>query len=209
VIDLSTLLLTLPVLLLSLTLHELAHGITADRLGDPTPREHGRLTLNPIAHLDPLGTTILVVTLLYSSFAFGWAKPVLVNPRYFRRPREGMAIVAIAGPATNFLLALLCLAMFRFFEIEPGTQLYEVLGTAFIVNVVLGVFNMIPIPPLDGSRVVAVLMDRSTYARWVQLDAYGFIILLGLIFVFRDQFQTFFTSTLNAIEGLVGVDVVV
>ena len=208
-IDLSTLLLTLPVLLLSLTLHELAHGVTADRLGDPTPREHGRLTLNPIAHLDPLGTTILVVTLLYSSFAFGWAKPVLVNPRYFRRPREGMAIVAIAGPATNFLLALVCLAMFRFFEIEPGTQLYEVLGTAFIVNVVLGVFNMIPIPPLDGSRVVAVLMDRSTYARWVQLDAYGFIILLGLIFVFREQFQTFFTSTLNAIEGLVGVDVVV
>jgi Zn-dependent protease len=209
VIDLSTLLLTLPVLLLSLTLHELAHGITADRLGDPTPREHGRLTLNPIAHLDPLGTIILVLTLLYSSFAFGWAKPVLVNPGYFRRPREGMAIVAIAGPATNFLLALVCLSMFRFFEIEPGTQLYEVLGTAFIVNVVLGVFNMIPIPPLDGSRVVAVLMDRSTYARWVQLDAYGFIILLGLIFLFQEQFQTFFTSTLNAIEGLVGVDVVV
>jgi Zn-dependent protease len=209
VIDLGTLLLTLPVLLLSLTLHELAHGITADRLGDPTPREHGRLTLNPIAHLDPLGTLILVVTLLYSNFAFGWAKPVLVNPRYFRRPREGMAIVAIAGPATNFLLALVCLVLFRFLEIEPGTQLYEVLGTAFIVNVVLGVFNMIPIPPLDGSRVVAVLMDRSTYARWVQLDAYGFIILLGLIFLFQEQFQTFFTSTLNAIEGLVGVDVVV
>jgi Zn-dependent protease len=209
VIDLGTLLLTLPVLLLSLTLHELAHGITADRLGDPTPREHGRLTLNPIAHLDPLGTLILVVTLLYSNFAFGWAKPVLVNPRYFRRPREGMAIVAIAGPATNFLLALVCLVLFRFLEIEPGTQLYEVLGTAFIVNVVLGVFNMIPIPPLDGSRVVAVLMDRSTYARWVQLDAYGFIILLGLIFLFQEQFQTFFTSTLNAIEGLVGVNVVV
>jgi Zn-dependent protease len=209
VIDLGTLLLTLPVLLLSLTLHELAHGITADRLGDPTPREHGRLTLNPIAHLDPLGTIILVVTLLYSNFAFGWAKPVLVNPRYFRRPREGMAIVAIAGPATNFLLALVCLVLFRFLEIEPGTQLYEVLGTAFIVNVVLGVFNMIPIPPLDGSRVVAVLMDRSTYARWVQLDAYGFIILLGLIFLFQEQFQTFFTSTLNAIEGLVGVNVVV
>jgi Zn-dependent protease len=209
VIDLGTLLLTLPVLLLSLTLHELAHGITADRLGDPTPREHGRLTLNPIAHLDPLGTLILVVTLLYSNFAFGWAKPVLVNPRYFRRPREGMAIVAIAGPATNFLLALVCLVLFRFLEIDPGTQLYEVLGTAFIVNVVLGVFNMIPIPPLDGSRVVAVLMDRSTYARWVQLDAYGFIILLGLIFLFQEQFQTFFTSTLNAIEGLVGVNVVV
>jgi Zn-dependent protease len=132
-----------------------------------------------------------------------------VNPGYFRRPREGMAIVAIAGPVTNFVIAIICLLPFRFADIEPGTELYEVLGTAFIVNVVLGVFNMFPIPPLDGSRVIAVFMDRSTYARWVRLDAYGFIILLGLIFVFRDQFQTFFSSTLNAIEGLVGVDVVV
>jgi Zn-dependent protease len=209
VIDLGTFVLVLPILLASLTLHELAHGFTADRLGDPTPREHGRLTLNPIAHLDPLGTGILVFTLLFSNFAFGWAKPVLVNPGYFRRPREGMAIVAIAGPVTNFVIALICLVPFRFAEIERGTELYEVLGTAFIVNVVLGVFNMFPIPPLDGSRVIAVFMDRSTYARWVRLDAYGFIILLGLIFVFRDQFQTFFSSTLNAIEGLVGVDVVV
>jgi Zn-dependent protease len=209
VIDLETLLLLLPILLASLTLHELAHGITADRLGDPTPREHGRLTLNPIAHLDPLGTIILVITLLYSNFAFGWAKPVLVNPRYFRRPREGMAIVAVAGPATNFLLALACLLPIRLLDLGPESQLYEVLRAAFIVNVVLGVFNLIPIPPLDGSRVVAVLMDRSTYARWVQLDAYGFVFVLALIFLFREQFQTFFASTLNAISGLVGVEVYV
>jgi Zn-dependent protease len=207
-ISLETFLLVAPILLASLTLHELAHGLVADRLGDPTPREQGRLTLNPIAHMDPIGTGVLVYTLLFSSFVFGWAKPVLVNPRYFRRPREGMAIVAIAGPATNFVLALVCLALFRFLDIEPGTQLYDVLRTAFIVNVVLGVFNMFPIPPLDGSRVVAVLMDRSTYARWVQLDPYGFIILLGLIFLFREEFQRFFASTLNAIEGLAGVNVV-
>lgn len=207
-IDLGTLVLLLPILLASLTLHELAHGITADRLGDPTPREQGRLTLNPIAHLDPLGTTILVLTLLYSNFAFGWAKPVLVNPRYFRKAREGMAIVAAAGPATNFVLALACLLPIRFFDLGPESQLYEVLRAAFIVNVVLGVFNMIPIPPLDGSRIVAVLMDRSTYARWVQLDAYGFIFVLALIFLFREQFQTFFTNTLDFIDGLVGVTVV-
>ena len=207
-IDLSTLLLLLPILLASLTLHELAHGVTADRLGDPTPREQGRLTLNPIAHLDPLGTTILVLTLLYSNFAFGWAKPVLVNPRYFRKAREGMAIVAAAGPATNFVLALACLLPIRFLDLGPESQLYEVLRAAFIVNVVLGVFNMIPIPPLDGSRIVAVLMDRSTYARWVQLDAYGFIFVLALIFLFREQFQTFFTNTLDLIDGLVGVQVV-
>ena len=207
-IDLSTLLLLLPILLASLTLHELAHGVTADRLGDPTPREQGRLTLNPIAHLDPLGTTILVLTLLYSNFAFGWAKPVLVNPRFFRKAREGMAIVAAAGPATNFVLALVCLLPIRFLDLGPESQVYEVLRAAFIVNVVLGVFNLIPIPPLDGSRIIAVLMDRSTYARWVQLDAYGFIFVLALIFLFREQFQTFFTNTLDFIDGLVGVTVI-
>jgi Zn-dependent protease len=209
VIDLSTLVLLLPILLASLTLHELAHGVTADRLGDPTPREQGRLTLNPIRHLDPLGTTILVLTMLYSSFAFGWAKPVLVDPRYFRRPREGMAIVAAAGPATNFVLALACLLPIRFLDLGPDAQLYEVLRAAFIVNVILGVFNMIPIPPLDGSRIIAVLMNRSAYARWVQLDAYGFIFVLALIFLFREEFQTFFTSTLDAISGLVGVEIYV
>jgi Zn-dependent protease len=207
-IDLGTLVLLLPILLASLTLHELAHGVTADRLGDPTPREQGRLTLNPIAHLDPLGTTILILTLLYSNFAFGWAKPVLVNPSYFRKAREGMAIVAAAGPATNFVLALVCLLPIRFLDLGPESQVYEVLRAAFIVNVVLGVFNLIPIPPLDGSRIIAVLMDRSTYARWVQLDAYGFIFVLALIFLFREQFQTFFTNTLDFIDGLVGVTVI-
>jgi Zn-dependent protease len=205
VIDLETLLLLLPVLLASLTLHELAHGVTATVLGDPTPREHGRLTLNPLAHLDPIGTLLLVVTLVSTSFAFGWAKPVIVDPRYFRRPREGMAIVAAAGPATNFVLALACLAPIRF--LDATGQGYEVFRAAFIVNVVLGVFNMIPIPPLDGSRVVAVLMSRSTYARWASLDQYGFIFLFALIFLFRDQFQEVFDRTLRLVSGIMGVQV--
>jgi Zn-dependent protease len=101
-----------------------------------------------------------------------------------------------------------CVALIRFLDVQTGTQLYDVLRAAFIVNVVLGVFNMIPIPPLDGSRVVAVLMDRATYARWAQLDPYGFFVVLGLIFLFREQFQTFFTTTLDVISGLVGVRVV-
>jgi Zn-dependent protease len=206
VIDLGTFLLVLPVLLASLTLHELAHGVTATVLGDPTPREQGRLTLNPIPHLDPMGTLILVVTLLTTSFAFGWAKPVLVNARYFRRPREGMAIVAAAGPATNFVLALACLAPIRFADVSGQTK--EVLELGFQINVVLGVFNMIPIPPLDGSRVVAVLMSRNLYARWAGLDQYGFLILLGLIFVFRDEFQEVYTRTLTLIAGIMGLQVV-
>jgi Zn-dependent protease len=205
VIDLQTLLLLLPVLLGSLTLHELAHGVTATILGDPTPREDGRLTLNPLAHLDPIGTLLLIVTLVATTFAFGWAKPVAVHPRYFRHPREGMAIVAAAGPATNFVLALLCLIPIK---LDATGQTYEVFRAAFIVNVVLGVFNMLPIPPLDGSRVVGVLMGRATYARWMSFDQYGFIVLFGLIFIFRDQFQEVFDRTLRLVSGIMGVQVI-
>jgi Zn-dependent protease len=205
VIDAETFFLLMPVLLASLTLHELAHGITATVLGDPTPREQGRLTLNPLAHLDPIGTLLLVVTLLTTTFAFGWAKPVQVQPRYFRRPREGMAIVAAAGPATNFVLALACLAPIRFLTVTG--EAYDVLAAAFVVNVVLGVFNLIPIPPLDGSRVVGVLMSRSTYARWLSFDQYGFIVLFGLIFVFRDQFQEVFDRTLSVVAAIMGLQV--
>ena len=204
-IDLQTLLLLLPVLLGSLTLHELAHGVTATMLGDPTPREDGRLTLNPLAHLDPIGTLLLIVTLVATTFAFGWAKPVAVQPRYFRHPREGMAIVAAAGPATNFVLALACLIPIK---LDVTGQTYEVFRAAFIVNVVLGVFNMLPIPPLDGSRVVGVLMGPGAYARWMTFDQYGFIVLFGLIFIFRDQFQEVFDRTLRLVSGIMGVQVI-
>ena len=202
-ISLETFLLVLPILLASLTLHELAHGLTATALGDPTPREHGRLTLNPIPHLDPIGTLLLVVTLLTTTYAFGWAKPVLVNPGYFRRPREGMAIVAAAGPTTNFALALACLVPIRY--ADPSEQLTEVLSVAFQINVVLAFFNLLPIPPLDGSRVVAVLMSRELYARWARFDQYGFVVLLGMVFLFRDQFQEIYLRTMNAVAGIMGL----
>jgi Zn-dependent protease len=202
-ISFETFLLVLPILLASLTLHELAHGLTATALGDPTPREHGRLTLNPIPHLDPIGTLLLVVTLLTTTYAFGWAKPVLVNPGYFRRPREGMAIVAAAGPATNFVLALACLVPIRY--ADPSEQLTEVLSVAFQINVVLAFFNLLPIPPLDGSRVVAVLMSREVYARWARFDQYGFLVLLGMVFLFREQFQEIYLRTMNAVAGIMGL----
>jgi Zn-dependent protease len=202
-ISLETFLLVLPILLASLTLHELAHGLTATALGDPTPREHGRLTLNPIPHLDPIGTLLLVVTLLTTTYAFGWAKPVLVNPGYFRRPREGMAIVAAAGPATNFVLALACLVPIRY--ADPSEQLTEVLSVAFQINVVLAFFNLLPIPPLDGSRVVAVLMSREVYARWARFDQYGFLVLLAMVFLFREQFQEIYLRTMNAVAGIMGL----
>ena len=176
----------LPIVLASLTLHELGHAYVAWKLGDPTAKEQGRLTLNPIAHLDPLGTLMFVLTALIAGLPFGWAKPVPVRPGYFRRPKEGMAIVAAAGPAMNFLIALVCLAVIR--HVEVGDRTAEVVENAYIVNVILGLFNLIPVPPLDGSRIVGVLMDRATYVRWIHLDQYGMLVVFGAFFLFQDQF---------------------
>jgi Zn-dependent protease len=202
-VDVDTFLLLLPIVLASLTLHELAHAWVAWKLGDPTAKEQGRLTLNPIVHLDPLGTLMFVLTALIANLPFGWARPVPVDPRHFRRAKEGMAIVAAAGPFMNFVIALLCLALFwhgRF-----GLQTLEVLENAYIVNVVLGLFNLIPVPPLDGSRIVAVLMDNATYARWVRLDEVGMVIVLGLFFLFRDQFTTVLIEALDAVTQVMNV----
>jgi Zn-dependent protease len=202
-VDVDTFLLLLPIVLASLTLHELAHAWVAWKLGDPTAKEQGRLTLNPIVHLDPLGTLMFVLTALIANLPFGWARPVPVDPRHFRRAKEGMAIVAAAGPFMNFVIALLCLALFwhgRF-----GLQTLEVLENAYIVNVVLGLFNLIPVPPLDGSRIVAVLMDNATYARWVRLDEVGMVIVLGLFFLFRDQFTTVLIDALDAVTQVMNV----
>lgn len=195
--DLETFLLLAPVVLVSLVLHELAHAFVAYRLGDPTAKNEGRITLNPIKHLDPLGTLMFAVTSLVAGLPFGWAKPVPVRPGYFKHPKEGMAIVAAAGPATNFVIALVCLAVFQHGGLEGEAE--EVVRLAYLVNVVLGIFNLIPVPPLDGSRVVGVVMSDATYARWVQLDQYGMIAVLALFFIFRDEFSTLLGSALDSV----------
>jgi Zn-dependent protease len=196
-VDLETFLLLAPIVLFSLALHELAHAIVAFKLGDPTAKDEGRITLNPIKHLDPLGTIMFAVTSLVAGLPFGWAKPVPVRPGYFKHPKEGMAIVAAAGPATNFVIALVCLAIFQHAGLQGEAE--EVVRLAYLVNVVLGIFNLIPIPPLDGSRVVGVFMNDATYARWVQLDQYGMIAVLALFFIFRDEFATFLGSALDSV----------
>jgi Zn-dependent protease len=203
-VDLRTFLYLVPILVGSLTLHELAHGLVAWRLGDPTAKEQGRLTLNPIAHLDPLGTIMFAITAI-AGVPFGWARPVPVNPRYFRRAREGMALVGAAGPATNFVIALVCLALYR--HAGFGGETLVVLENAYIVNVVLGLFNLIPVPPLDGSRIVGVVMNDVTYVRWTQLDQYGMFVVFGLFFLFRNEFTTVLTSALDYVTR--GMDVLV
>jgi Zn-dependent protease len=194
-VSLETFLYLAPFLLVSLVLHELAHAYVATWLGDPSPRRDGRLSFNPLVHLDPLGTAMFAITALASSFIFGWAKPVMINPRAFRRPQVDMAIVAAAGPATNLLLALACLAVLVHGDLSG--RAFTVLAYAFQVNVVLGIFNLIPIPPLDGSRIVAAFMPRVVHARWSQLDQVGMLALFAVIFVFNDQFWEVFSRVLD------------
>jgi Zn-dependent protease len=193
--DLELLAYLLPIVLASLTLHELAHAWVAYRLGDPTAKEQGRLTLNPIVHIDPIGTLTFVVTYLLAGLPFGWARPVPVEPRNFKRPLEGMALVAVAGPVTNFLLALGCLAVFRHGGFSGAVL--DALEIGYTVNVVLGIFNLLPIPPLDGSRIVGVVMNDATYRRWIALDQIGMFVVFGLFFLFRDEFAELLSSAFD------------
>jgi Zn-dependent protease len=198
--ELRTFLLLAPCVLVSLALHELAHAWTAWKLGDPTAKEEGRLTFNPLKHLDPLGTAMFAVTALGAGTPFGWAKPVPVQPRFFRHPKEGMALVAAAGPATNFLLALGALAIRTHVDLRGEAD--EVAYYAYLVNVVLGIFNLIPIPPLDGSRIVGIFMSDATYRQWARLDTYGMVVVLGLFLVFRDESSELLLDAYDAVTGV-------
>ncbi|MDI6871309.1 MAG: site-2 protease family protein [Bacillota bacterium] len=173
--------------LLALSAHELAHGVVSAKLGDPTPRWARRLTLNPLAHLDPVGTLVFVVTSVtapVTGFAIGWAKPVPIDPRYYRDPRRGLTLVGLAGPLANLALAFLFALPFRLHLVSPAGP--RLLATFLVVNLVtnigLAVFNLLPVPPLDGSKVLAGLLPlrRSGWLR--QLENYGPFLLLLLLF---------------------------
>ena len=179
--DLGTFIVLVPIVLASLALLELAHAYTAFRLGDPTAKLLGRLTFNPLAHLDPLGTLMFAITYFSGSFLFGWAKPVPVDPRNLRgNPQRGMALVAVAGPITNFVLALAAGGIAA--HVGLSERVFEIVYDAMLVNIVLGLFNLVPIPPLDGSRIAGAFMSRELYLQWSALDQYGIFVLLGLIF---------------------------
>ncbi len=189
----------LPILIVSMVLHEMAHGYVANRLGDPTARMLGRLSPNPVRHVDPMGSAMFAISWIASggTFLFGWAKPIPVQPRFFNHPQRGFAIVAIAGPITNILIAYvlgLVLSLLGLVVVGPGNAVYsvgdpdllqKVLIQAFLLNIWLAIFNMIPIPPLDGSRVVGAFMPRPMAEAWSRLDQYGMLILMAMIFFFR------------------------
>jgi len=177
------LVITAPVFLFALTAHEYAHGYVARQLGDPTAESLGRLTMNPIKHIDPLGALSFIL------FKIGWAKPVPVDARYFRNPRQGLLLVALAGPAANLTLALLCVLSARFLAplgsilpVQLAWPLFQILGAGIWINLMLAVFNLLPIPPLDGSRVAAGLLPLDLSRAYVRLEPFGFVILLVLFY---------------------------
>ena len=188
-----------PLLLVSLVLHELAHGWVAWKLGDPTAKAHGRLTLNPVKHLDTWGTVMLAVTFLGSGgrFFFGWAKPVPISPWHFKDPQRGMMLVGAAGPITNYLLAVVAAGLI-WLTYTWSPWLEQTLSILFALNVILGTINLIPIPPLDGSRVLGGFLPREAYARWVTYDRYGNYVFLGL-FVVMVAFPAVFSDTIGAV----------
>ncbi|MGI6225253.1 MAG: site-2 protease family protein [Peptococcales bacterium] len=172
---LEKILILIPVVLIAITFHELAHGYVAYRLGDPTPKIQGRLTLNPVSHLDPLGALLLLIA------GFGWAKPVEVNPYYFRKDRQrGMMLVALAGPLTNVLIAFIGALIFNYLG-DYGTLTYIFLSNLIIINIYLAAFNLLPIPPLDGSKILAGLLPKSSLNFIYSLEGYGPLILMLLI----------------------------
>ncbi|MGM0471458.1 MAG: site-2 protease family protein [Bacillota bacterium] len=173
----AQLILLIPVLLFSLSFHEYSHGKVADLLGDPTPGLKGRLTLNPLAHLDFLGTLVLLITQ-----RFGWAKPVEVNPRYFSNPRRGMMYVGMAGPASNILLAVLFALLLRFFSLGLPRVALVFLKLGVGINLGLAIFNLIPMPPLDGSKILKGLLPAKYDQFIYELEAYGPFLLMFLVF---------------------------
>jgi len=179
--ELRTILIRVIPALLCITLHELSHGFAAHALGDETAKRAGRLTLNPLKHLDPMGLLMMVI------FGFGYAKPVPVDMRNFKNPKQGMALTALAGPGSNVLIAAVFLFLYGLFApalyaSSVGLYVLEMLGATAQLSLAMAVFNILPIPPLDGSKVLFALLPETAYWKLMRYERYGFILLAALLF---------------------------
>jgi Zn-dependent protease len=163
----------LSAILLAIIVHEMCHGLAAYALGDPTAKNMGRLSFNPVRHVDPMGALMMLIA------GFGWAKPVVVDPRYFAEPKRGMALTAIAGPLSNFVLALIAVGCLRYtLTVSFVSDFFFFLA---LLNIGLGVFNLIPIPPLDGSKILGAFLSDRFYFSFMRLERYGMMALMALI----------------------------
>jgi peptidase M50 len=171
----------IPAALIAIILHEISHGLVSSWLGDPTPKRQGRLSLNPLKHLDLVGTLCLIV------FHVGWAKPVVVNPEYYKNKKRGMALVALAGPVMNFIIAIVSIVIISLITAfaTKETTFINIIFNFFtylsIINLGLGIFNLIPIPPLDGSRIFGAFLSDAAYEMYMKIERYGFIIIAVLL----------------------------
>lgn len=198
---------------LAITVHEYFHGYVAYKLGDPTAKYKGRLTLNPFAHIDILGTILLPLILIISnsSFMIAWAKPVPINPMNFKKPYRDMALSSLAGPLSNILLCILFYLLYTFLSKNYiiSNRNYElfmhILKAGFFLNFALFAFNMLPIPPLDGSKVLMALLPKKGKLMFERIEPYGFFIVLGLLF-FRiiDFYMLFMANILKYILYFIG-----
>jgi len=173
--------------LFAITLHEAAHGWVASKLGDPTARQLGRITMNPIKHIDPIGTVVVPLVLVtLSGFIIGWAKPVPVDPRHFKQPLLDMALVALAGPVSKFIMAccwalLITLSTGLLADTSMAIHLAQMGKAGMIINIILMVLNMLPIPPLDGGRVLAGVLPTNVALSYMRIEPYGMWIILALL----------------------------
>jgi len=201
----TDILLVLAVLVPSVILHEVAHGVAALRFGDDTAKRAGRLTLNPIAHIDPFGTVLLPALLAFTTgTAFGYAKPVPVNPSRMRRPRDHGLLTSLAGPAANIVLAVIAALVLRQFIAsgEAESTAAEVVFRFGAINVILAAFNLIPIPPLDGSAVVERVLPRRFLPRWNQVRQYSMAILLLIVLLLPGTLTRVFGPALQLWQRL-------
>lgn len=190
-----------PAVLIAISLHEFAHGLVSYSLGDPTPKLQGRLSINPVHHLDIVGTLMLLFV------GFGWAKPVQVDPRYYENKKMGMVKVALAGPIMNFFIAFICIlitGIMEKFNVSLNAVSIYIANLSYytaIINIGLGLFNLIPIPPLDGSKVLGAVLPARNYFAYMQFERYGMFILL--IFIYMGAFDGFLSLARgNILNGM-------
>lgn len=196
---------SIAVLIISVVIHEVSHGYVAFVLGDKTAKEHGRLTLNPLSHLDPWGSFLVPLIVYFSSgFIFGWAKPVPFDERNLRNQKWGPAIVALAGPAVNFVIVAILGIIFRFGPsfLSLPVSFYEMILMIIIINIVLGVFNMVPIPPLDGSHVLFALLPTRWHKVELMMQSYGFLFIIIFILFFSQYLMPLAGAVLHFFTGV-------